>query len=316
MFDATRLLGTLLQNRSTPSAASRLSAGLNGAGPGGGTIGQLLSQFGGGSQGGGLSGLMSALTGSGRGSTGGDNGRGERFAAMARQAVASPGQELQRNNPLAVGGLGALAGTLLAGGRGAVGGGLLAVIGSLAYSALQAGGQGAPEAASPSTALPGAGPASTTPWTAPAGTAAPAAGQGGYSKPQTAEPVPVTAAADPQRAAMLVLRSMIQAAKADGQIDGQEIERITGKLDEGADAAEARGFVLDQMRGPADLDGLVRDVRTPQEAAEVYGAALMAIEVDTDAERDYLARLAAGLGLSQPTVAYLHHSLGLPIPTA
>lgn len=294
MFDATRLLGTLLQNRSTPSAASRLNAGLNQGGPGGGTIGQLLSQFGG-SQGG-LSGLMSALTGSGRGSTGGDDGRGERFATMARQAVASPGQELQRNNPLAVGGLGALAGTLLAGGRGAVGGGLLAVIGSLAYSALQAGGQGTPAAATPQTA-------------------APAAGQGGYSRPQTAEPIPVTAAADPQRSAMLVLRSMIQAAKADGQIDGREIERITGKLDEGGEAAEARGFVLDQMRGPADLDGLIREVRTPQEAAEIYGAALMAIEVDTDAERDYLARLAAGLGLSQPTVAYLHHSLGLPIPT-
>lgn len=294
MFDATRLLGTLFQNRSTPSAASRLSAGLNQGGPGGGTIGQLLSQFGG-SQGGGLSGLLGALTGSGRGSSGVDDGRGERFAAMARQAVASPGQELQRNNPLAVGGLGALAGTLLGGGRGAVGGGLLAVIGSLAYSALQAGGQGASGTTAPETV-------------------APAAGQAGYSRPQAAGPAPVIE--DVQRSAMLVLQSMIQAAKADGQIDGREIERITGKLDESGEAAEARGFVLEQMRGPADLDGLVREARTPQEAAEIYGAALVAIEVDTDAERDYLARLAAGLGLSQPTVAHLHTSLGLPVPQA
>lgn len=53
------------------------------------------------------------------------------------------------NYPLAIGGLGALAGALLGGGRGAVGGGVLAVLGSLAYSALsKQGGEQGTEAAS------------------------------------------------------------------------------------------------------------------------------------------------------------------------
>ena len=117
-----------------------------------------------------------------------------------------------------------------------------------------------------------------------------------------------------ERMARLVLRSMIQAAKADNQIDASEIERITGKISEadGTEAAEARSFVLQEMRGPADIDGLVREVRSPLEAAEVYAAALMAINVDSDAERDYLARLAQALALTPDTVAHLHQSLGLP----
>ncbi|MBC7800998.1 MAG: DUF533 domain-containing protein [Gemmatimonadaceae bacterium] len=122
--------------------------------------------------------------------------------------------------------------------------------------------------------------------------------------------------ADVQQSALLLLRSMIQAAKADGQVDGAEIERITSKIEAGdpSEAAEARAFVFDQMRGPPDLAGLVRDVRTPVEAAAVYGAALMAIEVDTAAEREYLAKLARDMGLDHATVARLHGSLGVAAP--
>ena len=191
---------------------------------------------------------------------------------------------------MAVGGLGALAGTLLGGGRGAVGGGLLAVLGSLAYSALQSSGGGA--------ATPAAAPTGST---------------GGYARPG-ATPLAEMTQADVQRTSLLMLRSMIQAAKADGQIDAAEIERITGKIDE-EDAAEARAFVLEQMRGPPDVAGLVREVRSPVEAAQVYGAALIAIEVDTPAERDYLARLARELGLEPGTVAQLHTSFGVPVPS-
>ena len=290
MFDATRLLGTLLQNNSTPSAGQRIGNAF-GQGGQGGPLGSLLSQYGSGMGGGVLGGLMNALGGRGRD----PEADKQKFMYLANQAVSSPREEIARNNPLAVGGLGALAGTLLGGGRGAVGGGLLAVLGSLAYSALQSGGGGTGVAASPGGAAggyarPGAAPAAA---------------------PATAQPL---TQADVQRTALLMLRSMIQAAKADGQIDAAEIERITGKIDE-EDAAEARAFVLEQMRGPPDVAGLVREVRSPVEAAQVYGAALIAIEVDTPAERDYLARLARELGLEPGTVAQLHTSFGVPAPS-
>jgi uncharacterized membrane protein YebE (DUF533 family) len=65
------------------------------------------------------------------------------------------------------------------------------------------------------------------------------------------------------------------------------------------------------MGGPVDVEGLAAAARNPKEAAEIYAASLMAIEVDTQAERDYLARLAAALGLARPTVDHIHQSLGV-----
>jgi uncharacterized membrane protein YebE (DUF533 family) len=55
------------------------------------------------------------------------------------------------------------------------------------------------------------------------------------------------------------------------------------------------------MRRPPDIQGLAAEARTPEVAAEVYAASLLAIEVDTQAERDYLKRLADALGLDAAT---------------
>ncbi|MBV1796892.1 tellurite resistance TerB family protein [Siccirubricoccus sp. G192] len=115
-----------------------------------------------------------------------------------------------------------------------------------------------------------------------------------------------------QRKALLMLRAMIQAAKSDGQIDAREMERITSRLDEAGEDREARDFVLQQLRGPVDIDALARDVTSQQDAAEVYAASFMAIEVDTDAERDYLARLATALNLPREAVERIHASLNVP----
>jgi uncharacterized membrane protein YebE (DUF533 family) len=279
MFDATKLLGTLLEHRSAPSAGNRLgnAMGQGGLGGGGGMLGQLLSRVGGGGGAGamgagGLGGLLGTLTGGGAGG-GGPSGRlpacWAAWPTWRGRRRPSRGRKLGRNNPVAVGGLGALAGTLLGGGRGAVGGGLLAVLGSLAYSALQAGGQGGAAAATH----------------------------------ETPEEV--------QHSATLALKAMIQAAKADGNLDAREIERITGKLHEAGEDHESRDFVLREMGGPVDVEGLAAAARNPKEAAEIYAASLMAIEVDTQAERDYLARLAAALGLARPTVDHIHRSLGV-----
>jgi uncharacterized membrane protein YebE (DUF533 family) len=115
---------------------------------------------------------------------------------------------------------------------------------------------------------------------------------------------------------MILLQAMISAAKADGQIDGREMDRILGKLDEAGADAEAKDFVLAEMRRPLDLDALVAQVEAPDLAAEVYAASLLAIEVDTQAERAYLDRLATALKLDQATRGHLHAALGVTPPTA
>jgi uncharacterized membrane protein YebE (DUF533 family) len=57
-------------------------------------------------------------------------------------------------------------------------------------------------------------------------------------------------------------------------------------------------------------------VNGPGQAAEVYAASLLAIEVDSPAERAYLGLLAARLGLADELVASLHGAAGVPAPGA
>jgi uncharacterized membrane protein YebE (DUF533 family) len=110
--------------------------------------------------------------------------------------------------------------------------------------------------------------------------------------------------------ATLTIRAMINAAKADGRIDETEAQRLVGKMQEDGVTEEERNFVINEMRKPMETDAIVRAVPNQQVAAQLYTASLMAIEVDTDAERQYMQELASKLGMSQQVVAYLHQAVG------
>ena len=290
MFDATKILGGLLESRPPASIPGRLDAASR-QGQQGGLMQQVLSQLGGASAGGGLGSLIgSMLGGSGR-APGAQAGGGflDNITSMARRAAASPRDELAQNNPAAVGGLGALAGAMLGGGRGAIGGGLMAVIGSLAYSAFQ-------NASAGSASSPGSEPGTVAGQPA----AKTLAQVPGYSDP-----------AEIQRKARLMIRAMVQAAKADGHIDQAETARLTSHIDRGGDGPEARAFVENELRLPVDPASLARDVKSRQEALEIYAASVMAIDVDTDAEREYLAKLAKALTLQPEAVAQINTALNV-----
>ena len=104
--------------------------------------------------------------------------------------------------------------------------------------------------------------------------------------------------------ARVILTAMIAAAKADGQIDDAERQRILGKLEEAGADAEAREFVMPKCSSPSTSMPWFAMSRT-QTAAQVYAASLLAIKVDTHAERDYLSRLAQRLGLDAEIVQRL-----------
>ena len=240
-------------------------------------------------QGGGLGSILEGLTGrAGQGGTdlaavlGG-------LLGSAKQAAGDTRAQVQAGNPAAVGGVGALAGAVLGGlrgspAKGALGGAALAVLAQVAMQALQKG-------------------------------AAAAAGQPGLAEPGTSAPAGYRDAAaevpDDDASAQLLLRAMINAAKADGQIDGAEMSKILGKLDEAGAGQDAKDFVLEEMRRPLDLDALVAGARTPGLAAAVYAASTMAIQVDTPAEQQYMAQLATRLGIPPQVRASLDASLGL-----
>jgi uncharacterized membrane protein YebE (DUF533 family) len=226
---------------------------------------------------------------------GGLLGQGGSIADLARRAEEMLGAPsgsvqgtLQDKNQLAMGGLAALAGAVLgsrhAGMGGAVGGGLMALLGSLAFSVLK--NRGSAAAAGPAL------PEQEAPL--------------GLRPPQTTDEESTL-----HETAMLVIRAMINAAKADSAIDGSEMSRIMGKLNELGTDGGARDFVMDELQKPLDLEGLVKEVKNNEVAVQVYGASLLAIEVDSAAERDYLQRLAGALGLDKETVERIHASLGV-----
>lgn len=110
--------------------------------------------------------------------------------------------------------------------------------------------------------------------------------------------------------AQLMIRAMIQAAKADGQIDADERAQILSHL---TDASEAEiAFVQTELDAPQDVAALATAAGETLKA-QVYSASLMAIQVDTDAERVYLRNLAQALGLEAATVAQIHTGMGKPL---
>jgi len=118
-------------------------------------------------------------------------------------------------------------------------------------------------------------------------------------------------AADPEqsRQAELLIRAMVNAAKADGTVDAQEQENIVGRLGE-LDAEEA-AFMRREMSAPLDVDGFVRSVPRGMEQ-QVYLISLLAINLDNQAEARYLDALGKGLGIDESVANQLHEEVGAP----
>ncbi len=169
--------------------------------------------------------------------------------------------------------------------------------------------QGQPAAPQPGP-QPGGTPA-TPPPPPPAGRATPPPPPPGV--PPTAGPAAAMPDQQRQQRAILLIRAMIAAANADGRIDPQEQQTILGKLEQAGLGDEERRFVQDEISRPPSLDSLLAQVDSPETAQQVYAASLLAIDVDTEAEKGYLAQLRARLGLDEATAHQLHGQFGVEI---
>jgi uncharacterized membrane protein YebE (DUF533 family) len=124
--------------------------------------------------------------------------------------------------------------------------------------------------------------------------------------PPSNTPFNPSSEADQQSLGRNLLRAMIAAAKADGHIDAKEQTEIFAQMDRLDLSSDDKAFVMDELRKPLDVDAVARCARSPEEAAEIYTASLLAIDVDNASERGYLAMLAARLNLDEKLVAHLH----------
>ncbi|MGF1476162.1 MAG: tellurite resistance TerB family protein [Geminicoccaceae bacterium] len=272
------VLNGLLQSGMSKSGGNRLEHALGNLSSGGG--GNPLSALTGGSGGSGGGNPLAALLGGGSGGTGSSGGALGSLGGIAESLLGGSGGGAK------AGGLGALAGALLGGGggamRGALGGGAMALMASLAFNALKKSNQPVPSAEHTDSGLPL-----------------------GLREPQNQDEQQLL-----ENRAQLVLTSMITAAKADGQIDKDEMDRIVGKLQENGAEDSERQFVLEEMNKPFDPQGLISRVNDPETAAQVYAATFLAIEVDTPEERRYVEQLGQGLNLDAAAQAEIREMVG------
>lgn len=132
------------------------------------------------------------------------------------------------------------------------------------------------------------------------------ASQGRPSSPEDAFVPPPQASYQQEELGKSLVRAMIAGAKADGKIDADEKERIFKRIETMPLSAEEKAFIFDELASPLDVDAVVARADTPEHAAEIYAATLVAMTADTPAERDYLQTLAQRLKLEPGLVAEIH----------
>lgn len=217
------------------------------------------------------------------------------------------------------GGLGGMLGGALGGSGGSAGGGL----GGLLGGALSGGGAGG--AGGLGSLLGGGGAGgmagglgglleSMSGGNAPAanaGASAPSSGSLGHLLNGALQgdsiPEPTPAQEDQAR---ILIQAMVNAAKSDGEIDQTEQQKIVANLgDEVSD--EERQFVISEMSAPLDAEGFIRSI--PAGAGpQVYMMSLLAIDLDSREEAQYLDTLRKGVGMSEQDANAIHQKLGVP----
>jgi uncharacterized membrane protein YebE (DUF533 family) len=108
---------------------------------------------------------------------------------------------------------------------------------------------------------------------------------------------------------LTLVRAMIAAARSDGRLDAQESQTIFQRIESLGLAPDDQALLVAEMGRPVDMDAIVNSAASPEMAAEIYVASLLAVDVDTAAEQSYLAMLAARLNLAPDLVAELHRQV-------
>jgi uncharacterized membrane protein YebE (DUF533 family) len=285
-IDTIKILGSLLGSGGLSKGSggnvlgNLLGSALSGGGTqqtqGGGALGDILgSLIGGGAQstsGGGMADLLGGLLGGGQQQTQSGGGMGDLLGSLL-----GGGQQQQAPQG---GGMGDLLGSLLGGGsQNSSGSGGAGGLGGLLGGALTKYAQSQNrDVANP--------------------------------EPERCDYLPV--GADQKEAATqaeILIRAMINAAKADGSIDRKEQEKVIARLGE-ITQAEA-DFVRAEFNAPLDVNAFINSIPRGMEE-QVYAVSLTAIDLDTNKEAKYLQELAKGFRIQAETANQIHEQLGAP----
>jgi uncharacterized membrane protein YebE (DUF533 family) len=111
------------------------------------------------------------------------------------------------------------------------------------------------------------------------------------------------------RRSFAIMKAMIAAAKADGQVDAAEQEAIRAQMDNmGLDDSDLLAL-RDELTKPLDANDVAASADSPSAAAEMYLVSRLVIDVDSQAERNYIQNLASALSLSPTMVESLDQQI-------
>lgn len=108
---------------------------------------------------------------------------------------------------------------------------------------------------------------------------------------------------------LAIIRAMIAAAKADGHMDAAESQKIMGQLESVGVGAQEKALLLQEMANTQDVNSIAASAKTPEEAAQVYLAALLVCDSQCAREQEYLASLAKALKLEPAFTKNLQQEL-------
>lgn len=114
------------------------------------------------------------------------------------------------------------------------------------------------------------------------------------AEPQTIDRIPPAQAEQHSRA---ILIALIAAAKADGHVDERERQLIDGEIGKLTQDPSLLGWVDLELKKPLDPAAIAAIATTPEMAAEMYLASILAVDEENFMERAYLQELAKQLRL-------------------
>jgi uncharacterized membrane protein YebE (DUF533 family) len=146
----------------------------------------------------------------------------------------------------------------------------------------------------------------------------PLPGQTSPTTPVPTQPVPQTSPRpetlgrssielDGPALAFRMIQTMISAAHADGRVDTDEERKILEKLQEQGMSREEKQVLLQEMHNPKPIEQLVEGIGDPATAQMMYSIAALSIAIDTEAERQWLDRLAQTLQISPNMQRFLEN---------
>jgi len=103
------------------------------------------------------------------------------------------------------------------------------------------------------------------------------------------------ATTESQSQGLLVMRTMISAAMADGHLGPEEQKHIFKQLDH-LDTQE-RSLLFDELRNPLSCDELAAQASDPVVAIEMYTAAVLTLDMNCLVAKEFMAQLGRGLKL-------------------